>query len=954
MKFKPFDLNTPPAELEKKIVDYWKKNKIFEKSVEQRKSAPLFSFYDGPPFATGTPHYGHIVASAIKDVIPRYKTMKGFRVDRKWGWDCHGLPIENIVEKKLAIKKKKEIYLLTVEKFNATAKKQVLKYVDAWEKVIERLGRWVDMKNSYKTMDLNYMESVWWVFKQLWDKNLIYENYRSLYICPRCETTLAQSEVAEGYRETQDISVIAKFKILNEQNSYFLAWTTTPWTLLGNSALAVGKEIQYVEIKIDNENYILAKDRLSEIEEKYQLVKSFKSNKIIGKRYLPLIEYYLDKKNIKNIENAYQVVEADFVTTDEGTGIVHIAPAFGEEDLMLSKAKKLPLFQHIGMDGIIDKNIPVFGNLNVKDPEDFHKTDIEIIKYLAEKNLLFKKEKYTHSYPHCWRCETPLLNYATNSFFVSVEKIKEKALKNQSEIQWIPKHIKAGRFGKWLEGARDWSISRQRFWASTIPVWQCKNLHQKVFGSIADLEKISQSKIIDLHKEFMDKIEFPCPECQEKMKRVEDVLDCWFESGSMPFAQLHSPFENRQEFNDRFPADFIAEGIDQTRTWFYYLHIIASAIENKYAFKNVIVNGIVLAENGKKMSKRLNNYPDPMVMIDKYSADVLRYYLLSSSVVTAENINFSEGELADNFRHFYRMLKNSYGFFLLYSYLNRIDVNRLSKFQSENILDKWIISKLNLLIKKITFDLDKYRLNKACRLIPEFIDDLSNWYIRRSRKRFWKNNDQNDLNCAISTLYDTLVALAKIIAPIMPFIAEEIFCNLTAQESVHLENYPEYNEEKINNNLIDEMERVRNLVSVGLAWRLENKIKIKQPLLTAKYSGNKLNSDLEKIMADELNVKKVELDKNVELIEIDGTITDELKKEGQSREIVRIIQEMRKKAGYNYDDQIRVYIENSQEIFGQFVVDIEGETISKIVESKIDQPDKEENYQGTLVQIKKC
>ena len=954
MKFKQFDLNISPAELEDKIVDYWKKNKIFEKSIEKRKTAPYFSFYDGPPFATGTPHYGHIVASAIKDVIPRYKTMKGFRVDRKWGWDCHGLPIENIVEKELGIKKKKEIYSLTVEKFNATARKQVLKYVDAWEKVIERLGRWSDMKNSYKTMDLNYMESVWWVFKQLWDKNLIYENYRSLYICPRCETTLAQSEVAEGYRETQDISVIAKFKILDEENKYFLAWTTTPWTLLGNSALAVGKEIQYVEIKIDNENYILAEGRLSEIKEKYQLIKTIKSQEIVGKKYSPLIEYYLKNKNINNIENAYQVVEADFVTTDEGTGIVHIAPGFGEEDLVLSKEKKLPIFQHIGMDGIIDKNIPIFGNMNVKDPENYHKTDIEVIKYLAENNLLFKKEKYTHSYPHCWRCETPLLNYATNSFFVSVEKIKEIALINKSEINWVPKHIKAGRFGKWLENAHDWSISRQRFWASTIPVWQCQNLHQKVFGSIADLEKISKTKITDLHKEFMDKIEFPCSECQKTMKRVEDVLDCWFESGSMPFAQLHYPFENKQNFQKNFPADFIAEGVDQTRTWFYYLHIIANAIENKNAFKNVVVNGIVLAEDGKKMSKRLNNYPDPIVMIDKYSADVLRYYLLSSPVVSAENINFSEKELADNFRRFYRMLKNSYGFFLLYCELNKIDIDQLPKIESENILDNWIISKLNLLIKNITLELDNYQLNNACRLIPDFIDDLSNWYIRRSRKRFWKNENREDLECATITLYNTLVALAKIIAPIMPFLAEEIFCNLTAKESVHLENYPVHNEDKIDHNLINEMERARTLVSAGLTWRLENKIKIKQPLSSAKYSGEKLNSDLENIIAEELNVKKVELDKKVKLIEIDCTITDELKKEGQSREVVRLIQEMRKKVGYGYGDKIKVYIENSQEKFDQFITEIERETVSKIVESRIDHPDTEENYQDTLVQIKKC
>lgn len=893
---------------EEEILKYWQENKIFEKSIANRKNAPIYNFYDGPPFATGTPHYGHIVASTMKDVVPRYFTMKGFQVPRVWGWDCHGLPIENIAEKELGIKTKKEIEELGVEKFNNICRQKVLGYVTAWEEFIPRLGRWVDMKNAYKTMDLDYMETVWWVFKELFERGLIYEGYRSMHICPRCQTTLSQSEVAEGYRDIKDLSVIAEFRLVDEPETSILAWTTTPWTLLANVALAVGNEIEYVKLKTknsklktetkntnDEKKYIIAKDRIKDTfkDIEYDIVEEFKGKYLVGKKYQPLFNFTQEK--IENADNGWQIVSAEFVATEEGTGIVHIAPAFGEDDLNLAKAQKLPFIQHIGMDGIIKNNYGEFAGLSVKPIDDVQKTDIEIVKYLAKNNLLFSKAQYEHSYPHCWRCETPLLNYATSSYFVSVEKLKDEAIKLAQKISWHPAHVKHGRFGKWLESARDWGISRQRFWASVIPVWKCECSEIKIIGSIKELEDLSGNKIIDLHKDIIDKITFACPKCQKTMHRVPDVLDSWFEAGSMPYA-TEKPL----------PADFIGEGQDQTRCWFYYLHILATGLKHEIAFKNVIVNGIVLAEDGRKMSKRLKNYPDPMEMINKYSADALRLYFLTSSVLQMENLSFSEKDLATISRGTLRMLRNSYLFFALYTESENFKPKE--NHNSANILDKWILSELNLLTKDLNFLMDNYDLTRASRTFLPFIDNLSNWYIRRSRKRFQNSEDSADQDNARQTLFQVLLTLSKLLAPFAPFVSEEIYQNLTGKVSVHLENYPLPDEEILKDaeNLRSQMAIARNIVEQGLAARAElgNKYRVRQPLGFLKYGGEKINPKLEKIITDEINVKEIAFDKNLSKIEIDTCLTAVLLEEGEKNDLIRKIQELRKNAKLSPRDKV--------------------------------------------------
>ncbi len=950
-KFEKVDTNANVSEIEDKILRFWDKNKIFEKSLEIRKNSPIFSFYDGPPFATGTPHYGHLVANTMKDVVPRYWTMRGYYVERKWGWDCHGLPIENIAEKDLKVKRKKQIEEeIGVEKFNEYCRSKVLTYVKEWERVIHRLGRWADMKNAYKTMDLGYMESVWWVFKQLWDKGLIYEGYRSMHICPRCETTLSQMEVSEGYKDIKDISIIAKFELADEPKTYVLAWTTTPWTLIANVALAIGEKVKYQKVKMTKgphmgETYIIARDRVNDSFAKYLSAQNEANEKeaklsgyaefsdisgkeLIGRSYKPVFDYYHKDKDLKNKENGWKIYAADFVTIDEGTGVVHIAPAFGDDDMKLGEKYNLPFVQHVGMDGRIKKEAKDFAGMDVKAKDEHQTTDIEILKYLTKKNLVFAKGKFEHSYAHCWRCDAPLLNYATSSWFVDILKIKPEMIRLAKEPSWTPSYIKEGRFGNWLEGARDWSISRQRYWASVIPVWECECGEKVVFGSVSELEKASGAKITDLHKHVVDKIKFPCPKCKGEMKRIPDVLDTWFDSGSMPYAEMHYPFENEKKFAESFPADFIAEGIDQTRAWFYYLHVIATAVKNKIAFKNVIVNGIVLAEDGKKMSKRLQNYPDPTDIFDKYGADILRYYLMSSPVVMAENLSFKESELSKIQRGLFRMLWSSYSFFVLYANIDGWQPKKNTP-KSSNLLDRWILSELNMLISEINKEMESYNLQKASRLFQGFADDLSNWYIRRSRKRFWKSENDGDKENAYQTLYDVLTTLSKLMAPFTPFITEEIYKNLTGEESVHLADYPESDEKLIDKELAQKMEAVRKIVEAGLAERNENGIKVRQPLESLTYGGKKLEEDLEAIISEEVNVKEVMHDSKLKTANaLDTEITEDLKIEGLAREIVRQVQSMRKKAGFNVEDRINLFWQSADETL-QSVFEQQGKYIAK-------------------------
>jgi isoleucyl-tRNA synthetase len=900
------------AKREEEILAFWKERDIFRKSVEKEAPHGDYVFYDGPPFATGLPHYGHIVASVIKDAVPRYWTMRGYRVPRVWGWDCHGLPIENIVEKELGFKHKKDIKNYGIAKFNERCREEVLRFAHEWEKIIPRIGRWADMEHAYRTMDRSYMESVWWVFKQVYDKGLVYEDYRSMHICPRCETTLSQTEVSEGYRDVKDIAVTVKFELKNPEkiglsgNVYMLAWTTTPWTLPGNVALAVGKNIEYEVTRVESgETYILAKYALEsgghfqmhpELFYKRTIGKSVKGSDLVGLEYEPPFNYYINDKNLKNRENGWKVYAADFVTADSGTGIAHEAPAFGADDWELLKRENLPFVQHVNFDGTMKQEVTDFAGRSIvprakDDPEEVREIDLDIRKFLGDK--IFDWEKITHSYPHCWRCDTALLNYATSSWFVSVTKLKERLLEHAKAINWSPEHIKEGRFGKWLEGARDWSISRQRFWASVIPIWVCEKCKkQRVFGSAAELEEASGKKIDDLHKHIVDEITVPC-ECGGVMRRIPDVLDTWFDSGSMPYASKHYPFENKERFDAVFPAQFIAEGLDQTRAWFYYLHVLSGALFDKNAFQNVIVNGIVLAEDGKKMSKKLQNYPDPMEVVGKYGADALRLYLLSSPVMQAENLNFSEKGVAE-WKGVLTRLENVLSFYNLY----KGDAAHGSTSDSENILDRWIVARLHRVNVEVTNATQAYNLTAATRPFMGFVDDLSTWYLRRSRDRI-KGDDESDKRNALGTTRYVLHEIAKLIAPFAPFMADELWLQLKNNndvDSVHLATWPE--EGWVDEDLLFGMQHFREIASQALQRRANAGIKVRQPLALLQVQYHLPGRDagaLEELLRDEVNVKEIRWSQDIPfVVELDTKITPELEHEGLVREARRAIQESRR------------------------------------------------------------
>ena len=908
---------------EKEVLEFWEKNKIFEKSIEQRPKDKSYVFYDGPPFATGLPHYGHIVASLNKDVVPRYWAMKGFRVERRWGWDCHGLPVENLVEQGLGLKNKKDVEKIGIEKFNEACRNSVLRYVDEWKKVIPRIGRWVNMDNAYKTMDFDYMESIWWAFKQLWNKELVYKDYKSMHICPRCGTTLSNFEVTQGYKDVEDLSVTVKFKLKEKKDTFILAWTTTPWTLPGNVALAIGKDINYVKIQIKNEFYLLAKDRLEVIKDEYKIIEEIKGKGLIGLEYEPLFDYFSKRDDLKYKENGWRIYDADFVSIEEGTGIVHIAPAFGEDDLNLGQLKKLPFVQHVDESGCFINEVTKWAGEEVKPKNNISKIDSEIIISLEQKNRLFSKEKIIHSYPFCWRCDTPLLNYATSSWFVKVTSIKDKIIKNNEKINWVPEHIKHGRFGKWLEDIRDWSISRSRYWGTPLPIWECTSTKDdnvgschniKVVGSVEELEELSNKKIKDLHRPYIDEINFKCEKCGGLMKRIPEVFDCWFESGLMPYAQAHYPFENKKSFEKNFPAQFVAEGIDQTRGWFYTLMVLSTALFDKPAFLNNIVNGIILTEDGQKMSKRLKNYPEPMKIIDKYGADAMRFYLLNSPAIKADDLRFSETGVNETLKKVLMILWNVYTFYKLYAEEEKeeLDINSV-----DNILDEWILSKLNSLNKEVTEGMNKYDLLKATRPIEKFISDLSTWYLRRSRERFKSNEKRKEASQALKYV---LFNLSQILAPFIPFFSEQIYQNLKNEkdlESVHLCNYPEFNEKLIDKKLEQEMEEIREIASMVLAERAQVGIKVRQPLNELKIRDCKLKGkeELLGILKDEINIKEIVFNDKLEKeIEIDTEITKELKEEGMMRDCFRQIQIIRQKSGLFSSDEIVICFQGEDSI----------------------------------------
>ncbi len=859
------------AQMEETVLDYWDDNRIFEKSVEDRSDQNTYFFYDGPPFATGLPHYGHLIASTIKDVVPRYHTMLGKKVERRFGWDCHGLPVEFEVEKELGLNGAADIEAYGVGKFNEQCRGIVLRYSNEWKRTIRRLGRWVDMENDYKTMEVNFMESIWWVFKTLWEKELIYVSQKIVAFSPRLSTPLSNFEVNLGYKDTQDPSVTIKFAAKNEPNTYYLAWTTTPWTLISNLGLAVHPDLTYVKVKHEDTYYILVKDLLRKTfgDDEVYTEAEMKGSELEGRAYEPLFPYFADKAE----EGGFKVVLGTYVSTEAGTGIVHTAPSFGEDDYETGKRYGLPHIFPMDDSGYFTEEATDFAGQYFKD------ADKQIMKALKERKLVFKHETIEHSYPFCWRSGAPLMYRTIPSWFVNVEKIKENMLENNRNITWSPGHIQNGRMGKWLEGARDWAISRNRYWGNPIPVWVCDSCGEKhCMGSKAELEELSGETLTDLHSHFVDHITFSCSQCDGTMKRTPEVLDCWFESGAMPYGQQHYPFENREKFDTNFPADFISEGLDQTRGWFYTLIVLGSALFEKPAFKNCIVNGLVLAEDGKKMSKSLKNFPDPWDMLDKYGADVVRLYMLNSGAVRADDLQFSESGLQETMRNATLPLWNALSFFTTYANIDNWQPTLVENAaELSNPLDRWILSRLHHLLLDVQTAMEAYDLNGAVAPFVGFIDMLTNWYIRRSRRRFWKAGEGEDKNQAYATLYTVLLTFCQATAPFIPFITEEIYQVLkddSMPESVHLCMYPEVNHDMIDVKLEEEMDIILKSVNMGRALRAKHQVKIRQPLqkitlLTKNEAVQGVLGDMSLLITDELNVKQVEIAQNEEdLVEL--------------------------------------------------------------------------------------
>ena len=1121
------------GEREVAILKFWKERSIFEKSLKQNEGKDPYVFYDGPPFATGLPHQGHILQGTIKDLIPRFQTMRGRYVRREWGWDCHGLPLENIIEKELGLKKKQDILEYGIENFNQKAREAVLRYETEWKAIVPRTGRWVDMDMPYKTMDPSYTESIWWAFKKLHTKKLIYEGYKSMHICPRCETTLAASEVALGYKDVKDISVYVKFELTDEPDTSLVAWTTTPWTLPGNVAIAVNPDIDYVKVRLvrkENPSHLapeyiyLAKDRLTSVMEKfgkeydYEVVDTVKGKELVGKSYTPVFDYYSSNENLENRERGWKVYAADFVTANDGTGIAHEAPAFGEVDMELGKKMKLPFIQHVGMDGKIKPEVTDFAGLYVKPKSDDDKerlaTDIAVLKYLQEHGHFFAKENITHSYPHCWRCDWPLLNYAASSWFVDVTTLKPRLIEENKEIKWVPEGMRDGRFGKWLEGARDWAISRSRFWGAPLPVWKCNKCGLvESFGSIEELKAKSRStnsymvmrhgesetnvrgilsykpedvyplteagrkraessakklagkgvdliiaspvmrtketaeivrkalglsaeqlitddrlgevrtgefsgcsietyreyftstlekfskpspggetleemknrlaeflyetdkkyqgkKILfvtheygtwlleavakgatneeasmmrvlanddyidyaevrdfafapiphnhkyelDFHRPYIDDMTYQCSCHMGEMVRIPDVFDCWFESGSMSFAQFHYMGDETTPegklFAKNFPADFIAEGVDQTRGWFYTLLILSVALFDRAAMKSVITTGIILAEDGQKMSKKLKNYDDPMELAAKFGADAIRFYMINSPVVRGEELQFTSLGVDEVFKKMTLRIGNVLQFYSTYA--GNMVITR-EPVGSTDVLDKWIVARWNEMHAEVTHYIDNHELDRATRLILPFVDDLSTWYIRRSRDRFHSDNEA-DRMAAKETTGWVLLELAKLLAPFMPFLAEYVYQSLSIEnkkESVHLESWPPIGISL--QRILEEMTELRRIVTLALEARAKAGIKVRQPLATLTIGADQFKdkADYLAIIADEVNVKKVEIVKGTEGVTLDTMITEELKIEGEVRDLIREIQDLRKKAGLNTDDRIAVTLPTS-------------------------------------------
>ncbi len=854
------DTNLNFVEREKKIGKFWRDNKIFEKSIEDRDGGACYTFYDGPPTANGKPHIGHVLTRVIKDMIPRYHAMKGSKVIRKAGWDTHGLPVELEVEKLLGLDGKEQIEQYGLEPFIKKCKESVWKYKGMWENFSQTVGFWADMDDPYVTYDNNFIESEWWALKKIWEKGLLYKGYKIVPYCPRCGTPLSSHEVAQGYKDVKEKSAIAKFRIKGTEDEYFLAWTTTPWTLPSNVALCVNPNEKYVKINNEGNIYVLAEALIpSVIEGDYTVLAEYTGKELEYTEYVPLFDFvHPDKK-------AYYVVCDDYVTLTDGTGIVHIAPAFGEDDSRVGRNYDLPFVQLVDSKGEMTKETPWAG-MFCKD------ADKEVFRTLSENGLLYAALPFEHSYPFCWRCDTPLIYYARDSWFIKMTAVRDDLIRNNDTINWIPASIGKGRFGDWLKNVQDWGVSRDRYWGTPLNIWICDCGHRHSIGSIAELREMSGNcpENIELHRPYIDEVTIKCPECGGTMHRTKEVIDCWFDSGSMPFAQWHYPFENEEIFKENFPADFISEAVDQTRGWFYSLLAISTLIFNKAPYKNVIVLGHVQDENGQKMSKSKGNAVDPFDALEKYGADAIRWYFYINSAPWLPN-RFHGKAVQEGQRKFMGTLWNTYAFFVLYANIDNFDATKYTlEYDKLLVMDKWILSKMNTMVKDVDYNLGNYRIPEAARVLQDFVDDLSNWYVRRSRERFWAKGMEQDKINAYMTLYTALVTVSKAAAPMIPFMTEEIYQNLVrsidkdAPESIHLCDFPEVHEEQIDKELENNMEHVLDLVVMGRACRNASNIKNRQPIGKMFVKADfDLPEFYQEIVADELNVKNVKFTDDV-------------------------------------------------------------------------------------------